>query len=108
MLEDFTDKSQHILIQFEQLMGPLRRKDVAGDINGAKAMLIQHSQLKESINSAAVESLMQDAHDIMKRLDHARSLNRSLPGLLFDLNLGHLEQCTWLASQLLMMRICLE
>lgn len=78
MLEDFTTKAQALLVQFDQLMGALRRKDVAGDIPGAKHMLGQHSQLRESINAAAVDSLIQDAHVILKRLDHSRSLNKNV------------------------------
>ena len=80
MLEDFTTKAQALLVQFDQLMGALRRKDVAGDIGGAKTMLNQHSQLRENINSAAVDSLIQDAHVILKRLDYARSLNKNTVG----------------------------
>jgi len=37
-------------------------------------MLAHHSQLRESMNMSAVESLVQDAHTILKRLDYARSL----------------------------------
>lgn len=80
MLEEFTDKTQTLLIQYDHLMGPLRRKDVASNINDARAMLAQHSQLRESINTTAVESLTQDAHAIMNRLNQARALNSNTAG----------------------------
>lgn len=90
LLEEFTDNTQTLLIQFDQLMGPLRRKDVAGDINNAKTMLSYHSQLKDSINSPAVDTLGQDARNIMKRLDHARGLNNGSAGRSYPLNLQDL------------------
>ena len=80
MLEEFTENTQALLIQYDQLMGPLKRKDVATDINSAKAMLTYHCQLKESINSTAVESLTQNAHAIMRRLDEARVASGNTSG----------------------------
>ncbi|KAF6021902.1 trio [Bugula neritina] len=75
MLEEFTDNAVGLLKEFDELMGSLRRSDVGGNISSAKTMLQYHSQLRENIQTSAVESLTQDAQAILKRLDQSRSIN---------------------------------
>lgn len=77
MLEDFKDMSDNLLVQYEQLMAVLSRKDLAADIDGSQAMLRQHSQLRDSIDCADFEQLMHNAHHILRRLEHSRSVSRS-------------------------------
>jgi len=85
MLEEFTDNAVGLLKEFDELMGSLRRSDVGGNISSAKTMLQYHSQLRENIQTSAVESLTQDAQAILKRLDQSRSINAaSSSGLLYN------------------------
>ena len=74
MLEEFSGKAENLIIEYDQLMVALRRQDVAADIESAQLMLREHSRLRENIEIAEVDSLVQMAQVILERLDYSRNL----------------------------------
>lgn len=74
MLEEFSGKAEHLIIEYDQLMVALRRQDVAADIESAQMMLQEHSRLQKNIEIEEVDALVQMAQVILERLDYSRNL----------------------------------
>ncbi|KAG2465202.1 TRIO protein, partial [Polypterus senegalus] len=66
--EDFISNATHMLSRLEELQEILAKKDFPQDLDGARRMIEEHSQLKKKVVKAPIEDLDTEGQKLLQRI----------------------------------------
>ncbi|KAK1173411.1 triple functional domain protein-like isoform X2 [Acipenser oxyrinchus oxyrinchus] len=66
--EDFISNATHMLSRLEELQEMLVKKDFPQDLDGARRMIEEHSQLKKKVMKAPIEELDTEGQKLLRRI----------------------------------------
>ncbi|MGH0127675.1 UNVERIFIED_CONTAM: hypothetical protein FKN15_009559 [Acipenser sinensis] len=68
VFEDFISNATHMLSRLEELQEMLAKKDFPQDLDGARRMIEEHSQLKKKVIKAPIEELDTEGQKLLRRI----------------------------------------
>ncbi|XP_043921535.1 triple functional domain protein [Protopterus annectens] len=71
--EDFICNATHMLSRLEELQEMLAKKDLPQDLDGSRAMIEEHSQLKKKVIKAPIEELDLEGQNLLQRIQSSDS-----------------------------------
>ncbi|XP_064409238.1 triple functional domain protein isoform X3 [Latimeria chalumnae] len=78
--EDFISNATHMLSRLEELQEMLGKKELPQDLEGARDMIEEHSQLKKRVIKAPIEELDLEGQKLLQRIQSSESFPKKNSG----------------------------
>uniref|UniRef100_A0A8D2INT9 non-specific serine/threonine protein kinase n=1 Tax=Varanus komodoensis TaxID=61221 RepID=A0A8D2INT9_VARKO len=78
--EDYISNATHMLSRLEELQDILARKDLPQDLEAARSMIEEHSQLKKKVIKAPIEDLDLEGQKLLQRIQSSETFPKKNSG----------------------------
>ncbi|PNJ48313.1 TRIO isoform 1 [Pongo abelii] len=78
--EDYISNATHMLSRLEELQDILAKKELPQDLEGARNMIEEHSQLKKKVIKAPIEDLDLEGQKLLQRIQSSESFPKKNSG----------------------------
>uniref|UniRef100_A0A8C8SV57 non-specific serine/threonine protein kinase n=1 Tax=Pelusios castaneus TaxID=367368 RepID=A0A8C8SV57_9SAUR len=78
--EDYISSATHMLSRLEELQDILAKKELPQDLEGARNMIEEHSQLKKKVIKAPIEDLDLEGQKLLQRIQSSESFPKKNSG----------------------------
>ncbi|KYO42826.1 hypothetical protein Y1Q_0016202 [Alligator mississippiensis] len=78
--EDYISSATHMLSRLEELQDILSKKELPQDLEGARNMIEEHSQLKKKVIKAPIEDLDVEGQKLLQRIQSSESFPKKNSG----------------------------
>ena len=78
--EDYISSATHMLSRLEELQDILAKKELPQDLEGARNMIEEHSQLKKKVIKAPIEDLDLEGQKLLQRIQSSDSFPKKNSG----------------------------
>ena len=78
--EDYISSATHMLSRLEELQDILAKKELPQDLEGARSMIEEHSQLKKKVIKAPIEDLDLEGQKLLQRIQSSDSFPKKNSG----------------------------
>lgn len=78
--EDYISNATHMLSRLEELQDILAKKELPQDLEGARNMIEEHSQLKKKVIKAPIEDLDLEGQKLLQRIQSSDSFPKKNSG----------------------------